>query len=304
MTFNPPTARIWLLVALTGVGAGLASGLLMRLLYAVEHWAWHFQTGTLLDAAEHDSYTHRLLVLSAAGVLAGAAMLLLYRYFGRQPTALDKGIARGGLMPVGLTLGESVVSIVIVAMGASLGREGAVKKTGGLIGSWLAGRGRLATADRQLLLACGGGAGLAAAYGVPMGGGLFALELLLGTLDLAVAGPALLCTALSTAVSWTLLPNQPTYDVPVYPIMSEHIVWSIVVGPIIGLAAALYIKAIHWANGPLRRAGCSPWLPCLCLPRSVWHRSPFRSSWAMARTSFNWLSLATWDSACCWFCPR
>ena len=248
MTFDPPTGRIWLLVVLTGVGAGLASGLLMRLLYGVEHWAWNYQTGTLLDAVEHESYTHRVLVTSAAGVLAGVAMLLLYRFLGKQPTALDKGIARGGQMPVGLTLGESVVSIVIVAMGASLGREGAVKKTGAMIGSWLAGRCRLATADRQLLLACGGGAGLAAAYGVPMGGGLFALELLLGTLDLAVAGPALLCAALATAVSWTLLPNQPTYDVPVYPITSEHVVWSIIAGPIVGLAAALYIKAIHWAK--------------------------------------------------------
>ncbi len=255
-TFDPPTARVWLLVALTGVGAGLASGLLMRLLYGVEHWAWHFQTGTLLDAAEHDSYTHRLLVVSAAGVLAGFGMLLLYRLVGKQPTAVDKGIARGGEMPVALTLGESIVSIVIVGMGASIGREGAVKKTGGLIGSWLAQQFRLAVPDRQLLLACGAGAGLAAAYGVPMGGGLFALELLLGTLDLVVAGPALLCAALATAASWTMLPNRPTYEVPIYAITIDHIVWSLVAGPLLGAAAIVYIKAIHWA----KRAATAGWL--------------------------------------------
>ena len=34
------STTFWLLLLATGVGAGLAGGLLMRLLYAVQHLAW------------------------------------------------------------------------------------------------------------------------------------------------------------------------------------------------------------------------------------------------------------------------
>ena len=34
------STRFWLLLLATGVGVGLAGGLLMRLLYAVQHLAW------------------------------------------------------------------------------------------------------------------------------------------------------------------------------------------------------------------------------------------------------------------------
>ncbi|HET9019424.1 MAG TPA: hypothetical protein VFN46_07560 [Acetobacteraceae bacterium] len=40
----------WLLLIATGVTAGLAAGLLMRLLIAVEHLAWNYDSGHFLDA--------------------------------------------------------------------------------------------------------------------------------------------------------------------------------------------------------------------------------------------------------------
>ncbi len=39
-------------------------------------------------------------------------------------------------------------------------------------------RTNLSDEQRRLLVACGAGAGMAAAYGVPLGGALFALEVL------------------------------------------------------------------------------------------------------------------------------
>ena len=55
---------------------------------------------------------------------------------------------------------------------------------------------------------------MAAAYGVPLGGALFALEVLRGILALRLVLPALLTSLIATIVSWTVLPDAPTYFIP------------------------------------------------------------------------------------------
>ena len=71
-------------------------------------------------------------------------------------------------------------SIVIVALGASLGREAAPQQAGAAIASTLGDRAGFPEWQRRLLVACGAGAGMAAVYNIPFGGALFALEVLLG----------------------------------------------------------------------------------------------------------------------------
>ena len=84
-----------------------------------------------------------------------------------------------------------MLSIVIVGLGASLGREAAPKQLGAVVASILAGWTWLSPPERRLLAACGAGAGVAAVYNVPFGGALFALEVLLGTLALPLVLPAM-----------------------------------------------------------------------------------------------------------------
>lgn len=57
---------------------------------------------------------------------------------------------------------------------------------------------------------------MGAIYNVPLGGALFALEVLLGTVALPLILPAMTAALIATAVSWITLPNQPTYTIPVY----------------------------------------------------------------------------------------
>jgi CIC family chloride channel protein len=106
------------------------------------------------------------------------------------------------------TLGSAVLSVVIVGMGAALGREGAPKQAGAVIANTMSDRVRLSDDQRWLLVACGAGAGMAAAYGVPLGGALFALEVLHGALALRFVLPALLTTLVATSVSWIFCPTR------------------------------------------------------------------------------------------------
>jgi H+/Cl- antiporter ClcA len=141
-----------------------------------------------------------------------------------------------------------VLSVIIVGMGVSLGREGAPKQAGAVFANFFADRARLSDEQRRLLVACGAGAGMSAAYGVPLGGALFSLEVMRGVLALRYVLPALFASLVATAVSWITLPDAPTYSIPAYASSTSCLVWTLIAGPIAGLASVAYVRAITWAD--------------------------------------------------------
>src|ERR1700691_3497016 len=57
-----------------------------------------------------------------------------------------------GCMPAWRTLGSAVLSVVIVGMGVSLGREGAPKQSGAVMANFFSDRVRLSDEQRRLLV--------------------------------------------------------------------------------------------------------------------------------------------------------
>jgi H+/Cl- antiporter ClcA len=244
---SPAAAAFWTATLLTGVGAGLAAGLLTLLLQGIEHLVW--PGPNILAAAEAASYPRHLLALLGAGVVTGIGQFALQRLSSANGIDISEAIARyGGRLPALRTFGSALLSVVVVAMGAPLGREGAPKQTGAVIANLLSDRAKLSDEQRRLLVACGAGAGMAGAYGVPLGGALFALEVLRGVLALRLILPALLACAAAAAVSWSMLPNAPTYPLPAYPLSASVVCWALAAGPVIGAVSVLYVRLISWAD--------------------------------------------------------
>ncbi len=241
--------RFWAVVVVTGVLAGLGAGLLMTLLRAVQHLAWSYRVGLFEPAVAAAPYVRRIAVLAGAGIVAGIGGLALRRSVGGHASELAAGIwFHSGRLPLLYTCVRAVLSIVVVGMGASLGREGAPKQVGAAIAStlcrWLA----LSPAQCRLLAACGAGAGMAAVYNLPVGGALFALEVLLGTISLGLVLPALATSAIATAVSHVMLPDQPTYSLAALAAAPQDLWWAILFGPVAGVASAFYVRLIAWAE--------------------------------------------------------
>ena len=70
-----PGPRLWLLIVLTGVGAGLTSGLLMKLLRLVQHLSFHYRQGDFLSGVQGVDGLHRVMVLGGAGRRVRLALL-------------------------------------------------------------------------------------------------------------------------------------------------------------------------------------------------------------------------------------
>jgi CIC family chloride channel protein len=246
---RPLSLRFWALTVLTGIFAGLSSAALMKLLYAVQSFAWEVEADGFLAAVRRSSGAHRFAVLLAAGLFAGAIKRLLsHRNKGHAGDLSEAVWRRDGEMAAAPTIASALLSIVIVGMGASLGREGALKQAGAVIASRLSAWVSLLPHERRLLVACGAGAGMAAAYNVPFGGALFALEVLLGTISLPLALPALTASLLATAISWVFLQDRATYTIPALGAPASLMAWALVAGPLLGLFSVGYIRVIAWAD--------------------------------------------------------
>ncbi len=236
----------WLLVVTIGLATGVAGGVLMLLLDAVAHVFWGYHAnGNFLHAVERASPLHRVLVLAAAGVLAGLGALVLRWIPGLGGSEVSDALwLQDGEMAVAPSVGRGTLSIIVVAMGASLGREAAPQLAGASFASRLCAQLGVPRWQRRLLVACGAGAGMAAVYNVPLGGALFSLEVLLGTINLPFVLPALATSLIATAVAWIVLPIAPTYLIPTYGVSGSQIVWAAIVGPLAGLAAVAWVRTI------------------------------------------------------------
>jgi chloride channel protein, CIC family len=243
------SVRFWALIVGLGVLTGLGASALIALLHLAEHLSYGYHSGPFIDAVRRASGPrHVVVLLLAAGlVILGLAGLRRLPHSGGSEVseAIWLRRARVALVP---SLARGLLSIVTVGMGVSLGREAAPQLTGAATASRLADWASPPLWQRRLLVAAGAGAGFAAVYNVPLGGALLAVEVFLGSLALPLVLPALATSVIATAVAWTTLGTAPTYSVPTYALSAQHVVWAVLIGPVLGLAAVAWVRLIARAS--------------------------------------------------------
>lgn len=248
------------LVAVTvtvGVVAGLGGMSLVLLLHFTQHLVYGYSpdavisSESFLQGVSRAAPIRRVAALAVCGLVAGSGWWALYR-FGRPLVSVKQATEPDGpRMPRVTTAVHALLQIVTVALGSPLGREVAPREVGAAFAGWLCTRAGLSGEESRTLIACAAGAGLAAVYNVPLGGALFVLEVLLGTLRLSAVVPAIATSVIASLVAWIGLGDQSPYSVPHLSISAPLVAWSIVVGPPLGLAAYWYA---HLMTASHRRA--------------------------------------------------
>ncbi|WP_212625425.1 chloride channel protein [Pseudomonas sp. PP3] len=247
---NRNAQKLWFKIAfiliLTGIGAGMTGMLLAMLLRVIQHVAYGYGFDDTMESfllgATNASDRRRILVLAACGSVAGIGWWAVHR-FGKPIVSVKKAIVLDAPeMPFGSTLVHALLQIVTVGMGSPLGREVAPREVGALIASEICKRADIAPSMRQVIIACGAGAGLAAVYNVPIGGAVFVLEVLLITFSWHVALMALTASVIGAGIAWIGLGAQEQYTIPHFSLSTNLIVFAILCGPLFGVAGYGFVR--------------------------------------------------------------
>jgi chloride channel protein, CIC family len=240
------STRFWVIVVVLGVVTGAIAAGFGELLRLVEHIAYGYTRGPFLDGvAASVGWRHfAALMVAAALVIVGRLLLGLARGPGASEVSESLWLSEARL-PLVSSLVRGTLAIVTVGLGSSLGRESAPQLGGAAVASWVAELEQLPIWQRRLLVASGAGAGFAAIYNVPLGGALFALEVLLGTVSLPFVLPALVMSVTATAIAWIVLGTHPIYTLPHYALHpGQQLLWAALAGPIIGCAAIGWVRMV------------------------------------------------------------
>lgn len=244
--------RLVVVTALVGIGAGIGGGLVYLALHSIQHLAFGYSEGTFIDGLLKAPPVNRVVALAVAGVLGGVGWWALRRWGRLKPkhaiVSVESAVG-GRRMPWFVTIANAGLQIVIVGLGASIGREVAPRELGALAADWLSEKAGVNARERRILVACGAGAGLAAVYNVPFGGAVFAVEILLAEISFATVLPALASSAIATLVARLVVPANPLYPIEQFPLSPSVVVWAVLAGPVIGFAAIGFVRLIQFAQG-------------------------------------------------------
>ena len=234
---------------------------LALLLHFIQHVAYGYgpepplPSPSFLQGVTASSPARRVAALTACGLVAGLGWWALRRW-GRPVVGIEKSVrASGSPLPAAETLVDALLQIVTVALGSPLGREVAPREVGAVLAGWLARSAGLSADESRKMIACGAGAGLAAVYNVPLGGALFVLEVLLGSFSASAVVPALATSVIAARVAWIGLGNEEQYAVLPFATGPSLVAWSIVVGPLLGVAAYAFARLAKAA----RQRSASGW---------------------------------------------
>jgi chloride channel protein, CIC family len=146
--------------------------------------------------------------------------------------------------------------------GASVGREGPIAQVGGAIGSTIAQLRRLSPDRAKVLVAAGAGAGIATTFNAPIGGLMFAQEIvLLGHTEIANLTLLIIATFTAVITSRAILGNAVVFAAPEFLLRSywEMATYALM-GAALGVLAAGYIRFFNATEAWFRRLNLPVWV--------------------------------------------
>ena len=192
----------------------------------------------------------------AAPMLAGLALgaVDLWRARRKRPPVVDPVEAnalRGGRMSLKESLLVAAQTVLSNGCGASVGLEAGYAQIGGGLASRLGISGRLRRQDLRMLVGCGAGGAIAAAFGAPLTGAFYAFELIIGAYSLAIAGPVFAASLVAALTTKAIVGAPYVINVPDVPVLAFPHYGALIV---LGLVAAVVGVGAMQAAAQIERA--------------------------------------------------
>lgn len=189
----------------------------------------------------------RLATPAVGGLVAGLLLEGAKRFApaAASPDYMEAIVLGDGRIPPAHTLVRSASSLVSIASGGSIGREGSMVQLAALAASALGRLWRFPRERLRVIVACGAAAGLTAAYSAPIAGAFFIAEIVLGSIAMESVGP-ILVAAVTANITMRHLPGyRAPYEMPEFPTVSGlEVLLFAALGVVLGVAAALFLRGL------------------------------------------------------------
>ena len=238
----------------TGFGAVVFRGLigLVHNLLFLGHFSFAYNASIFTPASPWGPWVILVPVIGGIGVTWIVSNFAPEAKGHGVPEVMDAIYYNSGKIRPVVALVKSIASALAIGSGSAVGREGPIIQIGSALGSTLGQVIRMQAGQRITLVAAGAGAGIAATFNTPIGGVLFATELMLPEISVNTFLPVAVATGTATFIGRLFFGSQPAFSVPGNlasipnsPSSILTLVLYALLGAVIGLAAAGFVRGLH-----------------------------------------------------------
>ena len=264
---TPGDARPLLLISLcllalvVGIVTGLGAVAFRALIACVHnllflgHWSLYYDSSLFTSPAPWGPWVIVVPVIGAVGVTFIVSNFAPEAKGHGVPEVMDAIYYNRGVIRPVVAIAKSLASALAIGSGAAVGREGPIIQIGSALGSTFGQVIRMSMGQRIILVAAGAGAGIAATFNTPIGGVLFATELMLPEISVNTFLPVAIATGTATFIGRLFFGSQPAFNVPsnLAPLPAEPssaltLLLYVGLGAVVGVAAAIFVRCLHWAE--------------------------------------------------------
>jgi CIC family chloride channel protein len=188
-------------------------------------------------------------------VVGGLGVVYLVKTFAPEakghgvPEVMDAIYYREGRIRPIVALVKSLASALSIGSGAAVGREGPIIQIGSSFGSTLAQIFRITPWQRITLVAAGAGAGIAATFNTPLGGVMFAVELMMPEVSTRTFLPVVMATGTATYIGRLSFGLNPAFTVaavnsPLHAIEFSTLLGFVALGVLSGVGAWAFVRLL------------------------------------------------------------
>jgi CIC family chloride channel protein len=263
-----PMLQMNLLAALTGTCAAVLTWVFISLSKGIQgiFYGDSFIQNSLIDSGNEWKI---IFIPALGGLVAG----LIIEYWSKDakgagvPLVMEAVAFKQARLSAKKAVAKCFAAAACIGTGMSLGRVGPMVVISSTVGSEIGQRTGKTVDETRTLVGCGAASAITAAFNAPLGGVLFAIELILAELRTRSFIPIVVAVVIATIVGRELTGDLAAFDnIPKYPLGSptEYPLY-IVLGLVTGLAAAGFIKLLNWVETNIEKIDIIPVFIRTCL---------------------------------------
>jgi len=241
----PQSTTTIITAAIVGIGAGFGAVGFRRLIEFFQHFSYDTFTGFIQQIAPY-----QFLIIPAIG---GAIFGPIIYFFAREakghgvPEVMEAVALRGGRIRPQVTIVKAVASAVCIGTGGSIGREGPIAQIGSAWGSTIGQVLHLNNDGVRNLVACGAAGGIAATFNAPIGGAIFALEVILGRFQVVNFVSVVISAVLADVIAQVFEKNPVPFNIPTTYTLSNpmDLLLYVLLGLLLAVMAVAFTRLLY-----------------------------------------------------------